>query len=61
MTCFQPYFSCSSKEQAEALELGDGGEAGERAEGCEVCGVLRPHTEGTQERFRRGEDVMSWM
>ena len=46
----------SSKEQAEAIELGDGRAFGKRAEGCEVCGMLRSHTKGTQERLRRGEE-----
>ena len=46
----------SSKEQAEAIELGDGRAFGKRAEGCEVCGMLRSHTKGTQERLRRGEN-----
>merc|ERR1712037_708068 len=44
----------AGKEQAEAVELGDGEATGRRGEGCEVCRVLGPHTEGTQERLRRG-------
>ena len=44
----------AGKEQAEAVELGDGWATGRRGERCEVRRVLSPHTEGTQECLRRG-------